>query len=205
MTIAQPKEASGARPPEPTGDASSKGELVHVLKGFDVRTYAKASEIPFEPANAALLDYVHGQQKVLLEVAGLKVDAAAHVRTFWSHIDEYLAPKGSFYLAWSPEGKIMGTGAMRQVDDKTGEMKHLYVHPDARGAGLGRWLVERRMQDAKAQGLTTLVADTLRGNVAMPRLYASLGFEEVSPGAESRSVGVMPELIDHLRFFRRKL
>lgn len=46
----------------------------------------------------------------------------------------------------------MGCGALRLIDTHTGELKRMYVAPEARGRGLGRRLVEALEQEARALG-----------------------------------------------------
>ncbi|MEL7204116.1 MAG: GNAT family N-acetyltransferase [Pseudomonadota bacterium] len=182
-----------------------QGQDVLCLQGFVARTYQSAQEIPRDTANDFLLEYVATQAAVYERENGVKVDAPAHIKGFWANIDRVLPPQGSYYLVWDAFGQLVGTGALRRVDSTTGEMKHLYVRPEARGSGLGRWLVEQRMRDARSMGLKSLIADTVRGNIEMPALYAKLGFEETEPNARGASVSVMPELAAGLRYFRKDI
>jgi N-acetylglutamate synthase-like GNAT family acetyltransferase len=156
-------------------------------------------------ANAFLLEYIATQAEIYERVNGEPVDGPAHIAAFWTNIEKVLPPKGSYYLVFSEQGRLVGTGAMRRVDATTGEMKHLYVRPEARGTGLGRWLVEQRISDARSMGLKSLIADTLRGNVEMPALYAKLGFEETPPNQLGASVTLMPHVAAALHFFRKEL
>ena len=112
---------------------------------------------------------------------------------------------GSYYLAWSNENRLLGTGALRTVSPGVGEMKHLFVRPEARGMGLGRALVEARIADARAMGLTSLLADTFAANSEMHALYDKLGFERVAPFDEGSTAGISPELVAHMLFFRMTL
>lgn len=64
-----------------------------------------------------------------------------------------------------------------------GEIVKLMVHPDARGRGLGRALLDTAEQAAAQAGLTLLVLDTVTGSPA-DRLYDSAGWTRygVVPG-----------------------
>jgi GNAT superfamily N-acetyltransferase len=64
---------------------------------------------------------------------------------------KYAAPRGRLLLAWQA-GTVVGCAAFREVNAATCEMKRVYVRPAARGAQLGRRLVERLLEDAKAAG-----------------------------------------------------
>jgi len=127
-------------------------------------------------------------------------DIMLHIEGFWAKFDQVLPPRGSFYLAWGPSGALLGTGALRTVSPGVGEMKHLFVRPEARGTGLGRALVEARIADARAMGITTLLADTFAANSEMPALYDKMGFERVAPFEISGTAGISPELVDYMLF-----
>ena len=181
------------------------GVEVPCLRGFVARTFRTESEIPYETANAFLLEYIETQAVIFQRMTGEWPDALAHIRGFWAHIEKVLPPQGSYYLVWSDAGSLVGTGALRRSNERTGEMKHLYVRPEARGTGLGRWLGEQRMRDARAMGLSLLIADTLRGNVEMPALYAKFGFEETALNPDAASLSVAPEIAARMLFFRKDL
>jgi putative acetyltransferase len=92
----------------------------------------------------------------------------------------YAPPRGALLLAGTalrPSGCV----ALRPLPDGdplTGEMKRLYVRPDARGSGLGRSLALQTIAEASAIGYRELKLDTLPTMAAARTLYASLGFRE---------------------------
>jgi putative acetyltransferase len=91
----------------------------------------------------------------------------------------YARPRGALLLAGAvrPSGCV----ALRPLPDGDpliGEVKRLYVRPDARGSGLGRALVAQILADAAAIGYRELKLDTLPTMGAARLLYASLGFRE---------------------------
>lgn len=88
---------------------------------------------------------------------------------------KYAAPRGRLLLAWQA-GAVVGCAAFREVDAATCEMKRVYVRPAARGAQLGRRLVERLLEDAKGAGYARMCLDVLPEFKAAQQLYASLGF-----------------------------
>jgi ribosomal protein S18 acetylase RimI-like enzyme len=92
----------------------------------------------------------------------------------------YAPPRGALWLA-GPALRPSGCVALRPLPDGDpliGEVKRLYVRPDARGSGLGRALVLRALAEASAIGYRELKLDTLPTMAAARALYASLGFRE---------------------------
>ena len=55
-------------------------------------------------------------------------------------------------------------------------LNDLFVAPDARGAGVGRALMERACEHGRATGATGIFLQTARDNHSAQRLYQSLGF-----------------------------
>ena len=58
-----------------------------------------------------------------------------------------------------------------------GDIAKLLVHPDARGRGAGRALMEAAEAQARAMGLSLLVLDT--AGAAAERIYRGMGWVEV--------------------------
>ncbi len=195
--------------PMPQHDAplTARGKPDHEndRTAYRFQSCATRSDIPFETANALLT--AHGELMMgrLVGAGGPRVDHMLHIRGFWDHLDEFLPPNGRFYLVWNQHDQLVATGVLRKVSDDIGELKHLHVRPAARRSGLGRALVQRRIDDARKMGLSTVLADTFAANTEMPALYDRLGFSRVGPLAASGALAISPELVDHMLFFRLDL
>jgi putative acetyltransferase len=90
----------------------------------------------------------------------------------------YIAPHGALLIAMI-DGHIAGCVALRRIDDRTGEMKRLYVRRDFRSEGLGRQLVEAAIRAARDAGYVALRLDTLPSMASAQALYRTLGFVEI--------------------------
>lgn len=93
---------------------------------------------------------------------------------------KYAAPSGRLFLA-SDDENIVGCVALRKFDERSGEMKRLFVREAFRGSGAGRKLIETLISEAKAIGYKRILLDTLPAK--MPKavaLYEFYGFRKIS-------------------------
>jgi len=122
--------------------------------------------------------------RALLEdyVAWLEVDLSFQdfQNEFRDLPGDYVPPRGRL-LAASVSGRVCAMIALRPIDETTCEMKRLCVSPDARGLGLGRALVLRILDDARAIGYRAIRLDTLPQMGDAQSLYSKLGFRDIDP------------------------
>ncbi len=67
-----------------------------------------------------------------------------------------------FVVAETEDGRILGCAALRVYTPQLAELGSLAVHADAHGLGVGRKLVERIEEEARALGIGTVFALTLQ-------------------------------------------
>ena len=94
--------------------------------------------------------------------------------------NKYGMPQGRLYLLRC-DGAVAGCIALRRADEHHGELKRLYIKPAYRGKGLGRFLAERIIADAKQIGYRHVILDTLPFLESAIGMYKKMGFYEVAP------------------------
>jgi ribosomal protein S18 acetylase RimI-like enzyme len=92
----------------------------------------------------------------------------------------YAPPGGRLLLATS-DGAPVGCAALHGLEPPRSEMKRLFVRPAARGLGVGRALVSRILDEARAIGYSEVVLDTLPSMTEARRLYEQFGFHDIPP------------------------
>ncbi|WP_437941025.1 GNAT family N-acetyltransferase [Sorangium sp. So ce341] len=92
----------------------------------------------------------------------------------------YAPPSGRLLLC-TVERAPHGCVALQAITSEDGEMKRLYVRPGQRGLGLGRRLVARVLDEARAIGYRRIYLDTLPSMARAAAMYEALGFKDVAP------------------------
>jgi len=88
-------------------------------------------------------------------------------------------PDVFFWSAWKAKC-LMGTGALKLLDAKHGEIKSMHTLQTARRSGVGTAMLQHIMDNAKAKGLQRLSLETGSFDFFAPArtLYARHGFLE---------------------------
>lgn len=99
-----------------------------------------------------------------------------------------VAPGTGCFLVARSGGRPVGCGALRRLSDDTlveelgpsvGEVKRMYVAPEARGQGVGRALLARLEDEARALGLSRVVLETGTRQAKALALYRRAGYTEI--------------------------
>ena len=92
------------------------------------------------------------------------------------------APDVTFYAAWHG-AQLAACGALKALGERHGELKSMRAHPDFRGRGAGRPMLDHQLREARARGYTRVSLETGRPDEFLPaqRLYESHGFAECPP------------------------
>ena len=73
--------------------------------------------------------------------------------------------------------KVIGTVALKKVDDYTVELKAMYLDRNYRGKGFGRKLMDKVVDEAKRLGFKSIVLDSMSQYKDALRLYEKTGFK----------------------------
>jgi putative acetyltransferase len=92
--------------------------------------------------------------------------------------DEVAEGNGVFLVALCDK-EPLGCGALRRIEERSGELKRMYVRPAARGLGIGRALLAALEAEARAFGLARLVLETGTRQTEALGLYRQAGFYDI--------------------------
>ena len=102
-------------------------------------------------------------------------------------LDRLRVPGITFWTAWV-EGELLGCGALKELDPRSGEVKSMRTAPEHRGQGVGSRMLEHIIAIAREREYEKLLLET----GAMPEfeparaLYRRYGFEPRGPFADYR-------------------
>ncbi len=94
-------------------------------------------------------------------------------------LDEEAGFHGIFLLARQHDEPV-ACGALRIVGSGIGEVKRIYVRPDARGQGIARLFLGTLERAASEQGLSTLRFETGVQQPEAIALYESVGYHRIA-------------------------
>ena len=81
-----------------------------------------------------------------------------------------------FYCLFDQD-KLIGTVALKKLDENTVELKAMYLDRSYRGKGLGRRLMDKIVDEAKRLGYKSIVLDSMSQYKDALRLYERTGFK----------------------------
>lgn len=85
---------------------------------------------------------------------------------------------GVFLVAYE-DGCPVGCGALRSLEDGTGEIRHVWVAADKRGLGVGRRILTGLEREAAARGLEIVRLGTHRALTEAAQMYRNSGYAEI--------------------------
>lgn len=101
--------------------------------------------------------------------------------------DLYRDPKGQFWVAVS-EGAIVGTGAMKRVDDRICQMKRFSVNPDFRKHDVAQKILEIAEEHAIEAGFRRAVTETTVKQKPAQMFFVTAGYTEYKRSMRDKTV-----------------
>jgi GNAT superfamily N-acetyltransferase len=157
--------------------------------------HSPPTEMPAETA-AAIAKFVNGlgievreESLTTATSAALVADYVAEIRSMypeWSpnvpprmDASDVEPPDGRWLVAYR-EGEAVGCAGLKRLDERTAEIKRIYVVPRVRGAGVARALISALEKAARDAGYETVRLDTGAKQPASVALFSSSGYEQIA-------------------------
>src|SRR4051812_38341134 len=97
--------------------------------------------------------------------------------------DEVAEGRGAFLVAYRGQRPI-GCGAIRRIEEGTGELKRMYVCLEERSRGVGRAILDALEEEAKKLRISKLLLETGIRNPEAIAMYTRAGFSHIPPFGE---------------------
>ena len=159
-------------------DEHQRRQLVDAMARVErLLTAALVTIVPVDPSHP---DAVHCLESYFAELDRRFPAGFEEGRSRTYALDDVRPPHGVVLVAYL-DGKPIGAGSLKSGGNKPPEIKRLWVHPDARGLGVGRRLLESLEERAARTGSRTVRLDTNAALTEAIALYRATGYVEVSP------------------------
>lgn len=108
--------------------------------------------------------------------------------SFALDVDGLTQPSITFLSFRTPDGELLGIGALKELGPSYGEIKSMHTTAAARGQGVGRAILTRLLAVARSRGYArvSLETGTMAEFAAARALYTSAGFTPCEPFADYR-------------------
>ena len=129
--------------------------------------------------NVALAEVI---RSVLIEKEVPKTGTAFEDKELDMMFETYQDKKSVYYVLVS-DGNVLGGGGitpLRGGDAKVCELQKMYFSSDARGKGMGRAMIEKCLDFAKAEGFELCYLETMPNMHTAQKLYQKVGFEYIN-------------------------
>jgi GNAT superfamily N-acetyltransferase len=145
-----------------------------------------------QPIRELFWEYLQWANAKVEKEFEISFDIATIIEQDMSTLDKFMPPKGRLILGYV-ENRLAGIACLKALTDGIGEVKRMYVRPEARKRGLGRALLNRRLDEAPQLGYERVRLDSARFMIDAHRLYRTSGFHEI----ESYEGSEIPQEFQH--------
>ena len=107
---------------------------------------------------------------------GLRPDPKRTDRDLQNIEQTYFDKGGVFYVLENEKGEIVGTLGLCRIDERTCELRKMYLAQAYRGRGWGKKLMEKALAEARRLGYQKMILETASVLTEAIQLYRSYGF-----------------------------
>jgi GNAT superfamily N-acetyltransferase len=93
--------------------------------------------------------------------------------------EDFAPPRGVFLVGYDDAGRAVCGGGVKRLGDEVGEIKRMFVVPEARGRGVARELLVALEDAARELGYTRVRLDTGPKQPHAEALYRSAGYLDI--------------------------
>lgn len=174
-------------------DAVKNGSGIVPVQNLDngkmVQANGEENGIMLVPYNESYKQKVFDYTDKCFEELGKKFEPDGR-HDFYNNIGDNFVV---FYCLFD-QNKLIGTVALKKLDENTVELKAMYLDRSYRGKGLGRRLMNKIVDEAKRLGYKSLVLDSMSQYKDALRLYERTGFQNTERYNENLYADVFMKL-----------
>jgi GNAT superfamily N-acetyltransferase len=131
-----------------------------------------------QPIRELFWEYLQWANTKVEESFGVSFGIVAMLEDDINTLDKFMPPKGRLLLGYV-EDQPMGIACLKALTERIGEVKRMYVRPQARNRGLGRALLHQLLEEACIAGYTLVRLDSAMFMKEAHQLCRSMGFREI--------------------------
>jgi putative acetyltransferase len=117
----------------------------------------------------------------ILEEYELSSDPESTDRDLDNIEENYTNNKGVFDVVINPEGDIIASTGIYRINDKTCELRKMYLLKEYRGMGIGKFLLDHSIDEARHLGYNKIILETASVLKEAISLYEKYGFRKYKP------------------------
>jgi len=133
------------------------------------------------PANNKDCDNIASLVYGILREYDLKPDPACTDADIKDIESSYFDRGGMFFVLETEDGSIIGAYGLYPINERTCELRKMYLHKAYRGKGLGKFLLDDALSKARQLGFEKMILETASVLKEAIALYKSYGFVQYNP------------------------
>jgi len=98
-----------------------------------------------------------------------------------SDLDDYYFSKNGWFAVIEKDGRIIGSYGLFKINEKTCELRKMYLQPVYQGHGLGKLMLTLALNKAKELGYSEMILESNKSLGKALVMYEKYGFERYKP------------------------